>query len=294
MTLSRALSATALAFVTGLSTAPVGEPLAGTDGEASVAPFQPYPPEGPPQPEPRLSEPFYLWLEHPAGETEIVEGTDLKIRWHWGGPIEKVRLYYWYENCRLGGKPRGEVGKVIGKLIDNVGEYLWKVPWMDTFRLRLRIAGYDAQGGRLATDEIGLFYRPRQLADLSGTFIAVIKERQRLYYYQEGKLRRMHIVSTAAHGYTTPTMKPGSYDGRRGGMGQVFHKSPAPRSRRYNCLMPYWMAITSSGSHGIHATSPRFYSRLGRPASHGCIRQHKADAEVIYGLAGVGTAVYVF
>ena len=58
--------------------------------------------------------------------------------------------------------------------------------------------------------------------------------------------------------------------------------------------MPYWLQITASGSHGIHATSPPYYGRLGSPASHGCVRQHKADAQVLYGLVSVGTPVYIY
>jgi lipoprotein-anchoring transpeptidase ErfK/SrfK len=58
--------------------------------------------------------------------------------------------------------------------------------------------------------------------------------------------------------------------------------------------MAWWMAITASGSHGIHATSPGFYYALGGPASHGCVRQHRNDARILYGMVSVGTAVYVF
>ncbi|MCD6360090.1 MAG: L,D-transpeptidase [Armatimonadetes bacterium] len=164
---------------------------------------------------------------------------------------------------------------------------------MDTSKLRLRIAGYDADGGLIDAEEIGLQYRPRQLRDLPPTAIGIIKSRQRLYYFENGKIRRMHIVSTAMPGYWTPLMHPGSYDPRRGRMGQVFYKDPAARSRRYDCWMYYWMAVTSSGSHGIHATSPAFYHRLGRPASHGCIRQHKADARKLFRMVKVGTPVYI-
>ena len=260
-----------------------------------LEPFQPYPPQGPPQSRTLLYEPFYIWLAWPVNEGEVLEGSEVKIRWRAGGPISKVRVYYWYEQCRLGGKSRGSVGKLVGGgMVPNTGEYAWTVPWMDTYRLRVRIAGYDAQGGRLATDEIGLFFRPRQLAGLPKTCIAIIKERQRMYYFEGGKVRRMHMVSTAARGYNTPTMRPGSHDRRRGQMGQVFRKSPSPRSRRYDVVMPYWLAITSTGSHGIHATTPRFYSRLGTPASHGCVRQHRADALILYGLVTVGIPVYIF
>jgi lipoprotein-anchoring transpeptidase ErfK/SrfK len=61
----------------------------------------------------------------------------------------------------------------------------------------------------------------------------------------------------------------------------------------YQVHMLWWMAITSSGSHGIHATSPNLYGYLGSPASHGCIRQHRADAQELYGMVSVGTPVYV-
>ena len=57
--------------------------------------------------------------------------------------------------------------------------------------------------------------------------------------------------------------------------------------------MLWWMAITSSGSHGIHATSPGYYGYLGGPASHGCVRQHRADARELYHMVDVGTPVYV-
>ncbi len=62
----------------------------------------------------------------------------------------------------------------------------------------------------------------------------------------------------------------------------------------YDVVMRYYLAITSSGSHGIHATYPNMYRYLGRPASHGCIRQHRKDAAILYDLVPVGTPVYVF
>jgi lipoprotein-anchoring transpeptidase ErfK/SrfK len=104
----------------------------------------------------------------------------------------------------------------------------------------------------------------------------------------------MHLVSTARYPHYTPPMRPGSYDRRRGAMGKVFYKDPCAWSRRYECDMPYWMAITSSGSHGIHATSPPYYHRLGSPASHGCVRQHRSDARILYRMVDIGTPVYVF
>lgn len=242
-----------------------------------------------------LSEQFYLRIVEPLDDSEVLEGSTVAIRWNWGGPVERVRLYYSYERCRLGGRSRGEYGRVIyGQMLPNLGEVRWVIPWMDTDAFRLRVAGYDRDGNFIAADEVGIRYRPAELKDLPEHAIAVIKKRQRLYYYEGGRIRCMHIVSTAAPGYTTPSMRPGSRDPRRGEMGRVFGKQRNAWSRRYHCWMPYWLQITSSGSHGIHATSSCFYRYLGRPASHGCIRQHRADARVLYNLVEVGTPVYVF
>ncbi|MGD9496341.1 MAG: L,D-transpeptidase [Armatimonadota bacterium] len=272
-------------------------PMPDPAGDAS---FQPDPPDvGLAEPsgvrDERALERIFIGITEPHPDGEVLEGSEVTLAWECEGPIDRVRLYYSYERCRVGGRSRGEYGRVIyGQMIPNLGRVPWTIPWMDTDAFRLRIAGYDREGNRLAADEIGLRFRPAELKDLPPHAIGIIKSRQRLYYYEDGRVRRMHIISTAAPGYTTPTMRPGSYDPHRGAMGRVFRKALAPRSRRYDCVMPFWLQITSSGSHGIHATSPRFYGLLGRPASHGCVRQHRADAKVLYGLVEVGTPVYVF
>jgi lipoprotein-anchoring transpeptidase ErfK/SrfK len=195
----------------------------------------------------------------------------------------------------LGGRDRGMFSGYIAERAENASHVTWKVPWVDAISLAVRIAGLDEDGRKLADDERHLRFRPKVLADLTEeTLIAVSKTHQRLYFQRDGRIVRQHVVSTAAGGYWTPTMKPGSVDGRRGRMGQVFSKDPHAYSRMYHCAMPYWLAITSTGSHGIHATSPPFYWRLGAPASHGCIRQHRADARILFSMVNVGTPVYVF
>ncbi len=229
----------------------------------------------------------------PGRDEEWVEDDEVTILWQWTGPIARVRLYCSYELCKLGGRSRGENGFVLTDLVENRGFWRWKVPWVDAPGFWLRIAGYDAAGQRLAVDERYVRLRPAEARDIHGTFILVVRRRQRLYFFKNDRLVRMHIVSTARPGYVTPKMSPGT---RRGGvrMGQVFKKVRHAWSHRYNCPMPYWLAITSSGSHGIHATVPSAYRRLGRPASHGCIRQHLKDARVLYNMVDVGTPVYVF
>ena len=54
------------------------------------------------------------------------------------------------------------------------------------------------------------------------------------------------------------------------------------RSRKYdNAPMPY--AIFFNGGYAVHATYD--LKRLGRPASHGCIRLHPKNAAVFFSLA---------
>lgn len=48
------------------------------------------------------------------------------------------------------------------------------------------------------------------------------------------------------------------------------------------------------GLNGIHATAPSNYRRLGRPASHGCIRMRRQDARELWAWADPGTQVYLY
>lgn len=257
-----------------------------------VAVTPPVPAPTPP-PEPRFdaSASPALTLAYPAPEAAVNEGAQTLV-WNTSGTITQVKLTYHGERCRLGGRSRGTFSGTIGKFA-NQGKTQWAVPWMDTTEFTVRVVGYGADGKQLASDERQYQLRPRILEGKPETCIVVSKPRQRLYYVHGGTVQRMHIVSTAAGGYTTPSMRPGSYDRSRGAMGRVFSKAYAPTSHMYHVVMYYWLQITSSGSHGIHATSPPFYGRLGGPASHGCIRQHRADARVLYELVSVGTPVYV-
>ena len=233
-------------------------------------------------------------LTAPAVDTEGLEDSLISIIYQTTGPITQVRIYYYGGKCPLGGHSRGSFHGLITNMVPNTGLYEWKVPWIDATAFRLRIAGYNDDNELLAEYERTVRFRPKELADLPATCLAVIKRKQRLYYYKDGRIVRMHLVSTAIRPYSTPTMQPGSYSPRRGQMGQVFYKSRAPRSRMYDVVMRHYLAITSSGSHGIHATYPNMYRYLGWPASHGCIRQHRSDAKILYDLVSVGTPVYVF
>jgi lipoprotein-anchoring transpeptidase ErfK/SrfK len=78
-------------------------------------------------------------------------------------------------------------------------------------------------------------------------------------------------VSTARAGKVTPT---GSWTAK--------WLSRHHRSSRYNgAPMPY--SIFYNGNYAVHGTNQ--VSRLGRPASAGCIRLDPANAAVLYSLA---------
>jgi len=88
---------------------------------------------------------------------------------------------------------------------------------------------------------------------------------------QNGIVRYRWKVSTARKGYVTPQ---GSWSAK--------WLSRNHRSRKYDdAPMPY--AVFFNGGYAVHATFD--LKRLGRPASHGCIRLHPENAAEFFSLA---------
>lgn len=77
-------------------------------------------------------------------------------------------------------------------------------------------------------------------------------------------------VSTGRRGYYTP----------RGRYRPTVMKRMHYSSKYNNSPMPW--SIFFKGGYAIHGTN--YISRLGRPASHGCIRLHPAAARKLYSL----------
>jgi lipoprotein-anchoring transpeptidase ErfK/SrfK len=94
--------------------------------------------------------------------------------------------------------------------------------------------------------------------------------KQRMYIYRGGKLLYKWPVSTARRGYVTPrgTYRPQFLE--RMHYSRRYHNSPMPHS------------IFFHGNFAIHGT----YSirRLGRRASHGCVRLHPKNARTLYSM----------
>jgi hypothetical protein len=104
----------------------------------------------------------------------------------------------------------------------------------------------------------------------AGIYVTVDKSAQRLTVEVNGALRYQWPVSTARWGYNTPN---GSYRPQR--LERQWY------SRKYDWSpMPY--SIFFAGGYAIHGSYE--VSRLGRPASHGCIRLHPHNAAILFDL----------
>ena len=104
----------------------------------------------------------------------------------------------------------------------------------------------------------------------AGIVVTVDKTAQRLSVEVDGASRYRWPVSTGRWGYSTPN---GSYRPQR--LARKWF------SRKYDWSpMPY--SIFFNEGYAIHGSYE--VSRLGRPASHGCIRLHPANAAVLFAL----------
>lgn len=93
---------------------------------------------------------------------------------------------------------------------------------------------------------------------------------QRMHVYVNGVRRHTWKVSTARRGYRTPigTFRPKWL--------AKMHYS----SKYNNSPMPH--SIFFLGGYAIHGTN--YIKRLGRPASHGCVRLHPSNARRLFSL----------
>jgi lipoprotein-anchoring transpeptidase ErfK/SrfK len=100
--------------------------------------------------------------------------------------------------------------------------------------------------------------------------VEVDRASQTMAVIVDGEHRYTWPVSTGRRGYGTPA---GTFHPRllaRHWFSRVY----------YNAPMPY--SIFFHGGFAIHGSYE--IARIGRPASHGCIRLHPADAAILFGL----------
>jgi hypothetical protein len=93
---------------------------------------------------------------------------------------------------------------------------------------------------------------------------------QRMKVYVDGALEHDWVISSGKKGFSTPT-----------GVYRPYRMHARYFSRKYNNA-PMHNAIFFRGGYAIHATTDT--GRLGRPASHGCIRLHPSNARTLFNL----------
>jgi lipoprotein-anchoring transpeptidase ErfK/SrfK len=101
--------------------------------------------------------------------------------------------------------------------------------------------------------------------------INIDKARQKMTVWLDGVQQYEWPVSTGLRGYTTPS---GTYSARS--MNKIWY------SKQWdNAPMPHAVFFTPDG-HAIHGTLD--VKRLGKPASHGCVRLSPKNAATLYAL----------
>lgn len=110
-------------------------------------------------------------------------------------------------------------------------------------------------------------------------FVSVDKANQKLKLYERGVLRAEWDVSSGAGSYETP-----DFDRRPNGRVYRAYSSKTYPGGNYNGLgnMPY--AVFIEGGYAIHGTTVGNWKKLGSKASHGCIRIHPDNAELLFTL----------
>jgi len=104
----------------------------------------------------------------------------------------------------------------------------------------------------------------------AGVTVRIDRSSQTMRVYVNGHLKHRWLVSTGRRGYTTPT---GTYRPKR--LERSWH------SRKYNWSpMPH--SIFFRGGYAIHGTNE--VRRLGRRASHGCVRLAPSNAARLFSL----------
>jgi L,D-transpeptidase catalytic domain len=101
--------------------------------------------------------------------------------------------------------------------------------------------------------------------------VSIDKTKQRMTILVNGTQRYRWPVSTGARGYSTPS---GTYTASS--MNEIWY------SKQWdNAPMPHAVFFTKEG-HAIHGTNE--VRRLGKPASHGCVRLSPENAATLYAL----------
>lgn len=123
-------------------------------------------------------------------------------------------------------------------------------------------------------------------------YAEVRKSEQRMYLYVRGALAHTWLVSTGAPKSETPL-----WEGHPNGRIYDVYTSKANPGGDYKGLgnMPY--AVFLHGGYAIHGTVESNFKKLGKKASHGCVRLHPDNGKIFnrlvrqYGIAGTWVSI---
>jgi len=226
----------------------------------------------------------------------LSEGDSLCVHWVCLPTVVTVIAYAAVLRTPLGGLSRGTQRVVFAPGTPAAGGHVsWQVPWLDGLRGTLVIKGYAAEGALAQVTLHPFRFRPRELRDMPDDALYVHltdHKHQRLYLQRDGKL----VFAALCSGGSTGRMREERYCGRgihdHTGWFTVIQKD----ARHISTLNPEWYmphSLRFFRAHHIHGTSPNQYRKLGRPASHGCIRLHRTDARTLFYKVKVGEKVCI-
>jgi len=241
-----------------------------------------------------LRNPTFQLLSYPD---TLVEGRLAVFRWVCGDRVDFLSAYARHSPVLPGLRKGKSVETVIADGVAPVpAMFAWRVPRIDALRVEVVWKAYDRDKQLIALYRMFLPYRPAELEDETRDAIYVHLSdptRQRLYLQRNGMLVFMAYCS----GASTAEFRYNQQCGRRihdhPGWFRITQKILHHRSSlNPEWYMPYSMRFYRA--HHIHGTSPNQYRRLGHPASHGCIRLHRADAAELFRRVSVGFPVFIY
>ena len=111
---------------------------------------------------------------------------------------------------------------------------------------------------------------------------------QKAFLYENGDFVREYQVSSGKPGMETPT-----------GRFRIVNKSPKIFSQIAKCWISFWACFTPDGLYGFHETPVCNGQRegedmIGQPASSGCLRLKKGDAQAFYNWIDINTSIDIY
>lgn len=205
----------------------------------------------------------WLWITWPRANEDLSAAGQVTVRWE-SNLGDGVRYSVTYS-------PDGKNSSHL--LASNLTsrECVWKIRSDTDLVGWIKVKAFDSTGVMVAEDSVPVILVPP-------TSIVVSKADQKVLYFSDGAL---HSVFTCSTGLPKYDLAAGRY--------KVYLRQRKHWSRKYEVWMPH--ALFFHRGYALHATT--VIHRLGRPASHGCIRLHPRDAKALYKEVNVGTPVIV-